>query len=119
MMLMLPAGGTTLHAFAGIGSGTKPLEQCKQLAARRHCAAQWRKCSHLIIDEVSMVDADFFDKMEAVARTIRKNRQPFGGIQLILCGDFLQLPPVTKDHSSRKYCFQVRVLWKCHAMKPY
>ena len=55
-----------------------------------------------------MVDADFFDKMEAVARTIRKNRQPFGGIQLILCGDFLQLPPVTKDRSSRKYCFQVK-----------
>ena len=54
-----------------------------------------------------MVDADFFDKMESVARAIRKNRQPFGGIQLILCGDFLQLPPVTKDRSSRKYCFQV------------
>ena len=101
------AGGTTLHAFAGIGSGTKPLDQCKQLAARHHYAAQWRKCRHLIIDEVSMVDADFFDKMESVARTIRKNRQPFGGIQLILCGDFLQLPPVTKDRSSRKYCFQV------------
>ena len=56
-----------------------------------------------------MVDADFFDKMEAIARTIRKNRQPFGGIQLILCGDFLQLPPVTKDRSSRKYCFQVYI----------
>lgn len=56
-----------------------------------------------------MVDADFFDKMESVARAIRKNRQPFGGIQLILCGDFLQLPPVTKDRSSRKYCFQVKI----------
>ena len=60
-----------------------------------------------------MVDADFFDKMEAVARTIRKNRQPFGGIQLILCGDFLQLPPVTKDRSSRKYCFQVKLDLVC------
>ena len=57
-----------------------------------------------------MVDADFFDKMESVARAIRKNRQPFGGIQLILCGDFLQLPPVTKDRSSRKYCFQVTII---------
>lgn len=56
-----------------------------------------------------MVDADFFDKMESVARAIRKNCQPFGGIQLILCGDFLQLPPVTKDRSSRKYCFQVKI----------
>ena len=56
-----------------------------------------------------MVDADFFDKMDAVARMLRKNRQPFGGIQLILCGDFLQLPPVARDRLSRKYCFQVNI----------
>ena len=40
-------------------------------------------------------------------RVLRKNDQPFGGIQLILCGDFLQLPPVTKGTEKRKFAFQV------------
>lgn len=99
-------GGTTLHAFAGIGTGGGAVQQCIQLASREHKAAQWRKCCCLIIDEISMIDADYFDKLEAVARAVRKSKQPFGGIQLVLCGDFLQLPPVTKE-GERKYCFQV------------
>ena len=100
-------GGTTLHAFAGVGSGVAPLEQCISLASRPHKAAQWRKCRCLIVDEISMVDADYFDKLDAVAKAVRKSKKPFGGIQLVLCGDFLQLPPVAKD-GKKKYCFQVR-----------
>ncbi len=42
-----------------------------------------------------------------ILRVIRKNDDPFGGIQLILCGDFLQLPPVTKQGEKRKFTFQV------------
>ncbi|XP_050400378.2 ATP-dependent DNA helicase PIF1-like [Patella vulgata] len=52
-------GGTTLHAFAGIGSGKAPLEQCIELASRKLITQQWRKCRHLIIDEISMVDGDY------------------------------------------------------------
>lgn len=55
----------------------------------------------LIVDEVSMVDGELFDKLEQVARTIRNNGRPFGGIQLIITGDFFQLPPVGKDHQAR------------------
>ena len=57
-----------LTVTAGIGSGKAPLAQCQQLAARTTVTQNWRKCKHLIIDEISMVDGDFFDKMEAVAR---------------------------------------------------
>ncbi|GFS13168.1 ATP-dependent DNA helicase PIF1 [Elysia marginata] len=99
-------GGTTLHSFAGIGSGNGSLNQCIELASRAKVAQQWRSCHHLIIDEISMVDADLFEKLETVARTVRKSDQPFGGIQLILCGDFLQLPPVTKPGETRRFCFQ-------------
>ena len=99
-------GGTTLHAFAGIGSGSAPLQQCIAQASRDHKAAQWRKCRCLVIDEISMIDADYFDKLDAVAKAVRKCKRPFGGIQLVLCGDFLQLPPVTKE-GEKKYCFQV------------
>jgi len=52
----------------GIGTGQGTLEQCVELASRAQVAQQWRKCHHLIIDEISMVDGDFFDKLETVAR---------------------------------------------------
>ncbi len=100
-------GGTTLHGFAGIGTGSGTLEHCISMASREHKAAQWKKCRCLIIDEISMIDAEFFDKLEAVARAVRKSKKPFGGIQLVLCGDFLQLPPVSKEGEKKKYCFRV------------
>ncbi|KAK6484300.1 ATP-dependent DNA helicase PIF1-like [Huso huso] len=122
-------GGTTLHAFAGkldinmiqfnsvfcrcIGSGSAPLEQCLELAQRPGVLQHWTSCHHLIIDEVSMVEGEFFDKLETIARSIRRSSEPFGGIQLIVCGDFLQLPPVTKGKEKTKFCFQARSWRKC------
>ena len=55
---------------AGMGSGGGTLQQCVQLASREAVARNWRRCKHLVIDEVSMIDADFFDKLEAVARLV-------------------------------------------------
>uniref|UniRef100_UPI0037E8688D ATP-dependent DNA helicase PIF1 n=1 Tax=Semicossyphus pulcher TaxID=241346 RepID=UPI0037E8688D len=101
-------GGTTLHNFAGIGSGSAPLEQCIELAQRPGVLQHWTSCRHLIIDEVSMVEAQFFDKLESVARSVRRSTMPFGGIQLIVCGDFLQLPPVSKGKEKASFCFQAR-----------
>lgn len=106
-------GGTTLHAFAGIGSGRGTLHHCVELASRPQIAQQWRKCKHLVIDEISMVDGEFFEKLEAVARVMKKSDQPFGGIQLIICGDFLQLPPVTKGKEKVRFCFQTNAWLKC------
>ncbi|XP_057272436.1 ATP-dependent DNA helicase PIF1 isoform X1 [Pezoporus wallicus] len=106
-------GGTTLHAFAGIGSGKAPLEQCIQLAERPGVRQHWLSCQHLIIDEISMVDGKFFDRLEAVARAVRKRDEPFGGIQLIICGDFLQLPPVCKANEEIMFCFQAKSWRKC------
>ncbi|XP_047621714.1 ATP-dependent DNA helicase PIF1 isoform X1 [Phacochoerus africanus] len=100
-------GGTTLHAFAGIGSGQAPLAQCVALAQRPGVRQGWLNCQRLVIDEISMVEADLFDKLEAVARAVRQQDKPFGGIQLIICGDFLQLPPVTKGPQPPQFCFQV------------
>lgn len=113
-------GGVTLHAFAGIGSGESGLNRCLELASRAVSASNWRKCKRLIIDEISMVDGLFFEKIEAIARHIRRNDRPFGGIQLILCGDFLQLPPVIKREDSKnpqgnsqRFCFQSSAWEKC------
>uniref|UniRef100_A0A1A9ZDD6 ATP-dependent DNA helicase n=1 Tax=Glossina pallidipes TaxID=7398 RepID=A0A1A9ZDD6_GLOPL len=56
--------GVTLHGFAGIGSGEASLQRCYELASRPTSAQAWRKCKRLIIDEISMVDGEFFDIIE-------------------------------------------------------
>lgn len=60
-----------------------------------------------------MIDADYFEKIEAVARYVRRNEKPFGGIQIILCGDFFQLPPVSKKDEKAKFCFQSKKWAEC------
>lgn len=54
-------GGVTLHSFAGIGAGDHSLKRSVELASRQASAQAWRKCKRLVIDEISMVDAAFFD----------------------------------------------------------
>lgn len=54
-------GGVTLHSFAGIGAGDKSLKSSVEMARRPAAASAWKKCKKLIIDEISMVDAQFFD----------------------------------------------------------
>ena len=57
-------GGVTLHSFAGVGSGEAPLQQCVEMVRRRKAVLEaWRKCRHLVIDEISMVDGRFFEKL--------------------------------------------------------
>lgn len=90
-------GGTTLHAFAGIGFGDMDVPKCiKKIKRNRSAYTKWLKTKVLIIDEVSMIDGKFMDKLNEIAKTLRNNQRPFGGIQLIVSGDFYQLPPVTK-----------------------
>lgn len=52
-----------------------------------------------------MVDGDLFDKLEEIARRIRNNGRPFGGIQLVVTGDFFQLPPVPDSSREAKFAF--------------
>ncbi|CAE6460433.1 unnamed protein product [Rhizoctonia solani] len=88
-------GGQTLHSFAGVGLGHGDLGKLVSRIKGDWTAFQrWSKVKVLIIDEISMVDATWFDQLEEISRRIRKKSLPFGGIQLVICGDFFQLPPV-------------------------
>ncbi|GAB1733652.1 hypothetical protein NU195Hw_g6726t1 [Hortaea werneckii] len=88
-------GGVTLHSFAGIGLGKEEVpELVKKIKKNQKAKHRWMRTKVLVIDEVSMVDAELFDKLEAIARQLRNNGRPFGGIQLVITGDFFQLPPV-------------------------
>lgn len=94
----LNIGGRTLHSFAGVGLGKQPTYiLIKRVQNNERVRDRWRDAKTLVIDEISMVDGDWFDALEAIARAIRGSNAPFGGIQLVLCGDFFQLPPVEEQ----------------------
>jgi ATP-dependent DNA helicase PIF1 len=91
-------GGTTLHSFAGIGLGTDKMEVIiEKLMKRRDKVTEWRNIKTLIIDEISMITVKFMQTLDVVAKTMRKTQRPFGGIQVIMIGDYFQLPSVEKD----------------------
>lgn len=101
-------GGMTLHSFSGIGLGKDDVQTLVRKIRRNPKAKnRWLKTKVLIVDEISMVDGDLFDKLSQIGRTIRNNGRPWGGIQLVITGDFFQLPPVP-DHGSRdvKFAFE-------------
>ncbi|EKD14806.1 DNA repair and recombination protein pif1 [Drepanopeziza brunnea f. sp. 'multigermtubi' MB_m1] len=88
-------GGVTLHSFGGIGLGKEEVPVLvKKIRRNAKAKNRWIRTKILIVDEISMVDGDLFDKLEGIARAMRNNGRPFGGIQLVITGDFFQLPPV-------------------------
>lgn len=100
--------GMTINRYSGIGIGNKDVETYyKNIFKNKSLKNRWLNTKILIIDEISMMDPEIFDKLEILARKIRKSNKPFGGIQIILSGDFLQLPPVKSD----KFCFE-SLTWK-------
>jgi ATP-dependent DNA helicase PIF1 len=95
--------GMTINRYAGIGIGDKDIETYyKKIIKMKSLKNRWLSTKVLIIDEISMMDPDLFDKLETLSRKIRKNDKPFGGIQVILSGDFLQIPPVKNNG----FCFE-------------
>lgn len=87
-------GGQTLCSALGVGVPQRSRDFRSILMPKN--AARVRDWDVLIIDEVSMLSGEFLEETDAVMRLARKDNRPFGGVQLILAGDFFQLPPVTK-----------------------
>lgn len=105
-------GGVTLHSWAGIGLGKDTVDELTQNIISKHwLRKKWLGVNILIIDEISMMDPDLFDKLDCIARKVRNNSRPFGGIQLVLTGDFCQLKPVKKGPEEDRFCFEAKC-WK-------
>ncbi|GMR36786.1 hypothetical protein PMAYCL1PPCAC_06981, partial [Pristionchus mayeri] len=100
-------GGMTLHSFACIGTNPLSVESAvKMVESKKLAVKQWKNTTHLIIDEISMIDGNYFTILDQVGRRIRRCDDPFGGIQLIVTGDFLQLPPVKKKEEEKLFAFE-------------
>lgn len=105
--------GKTIHSWAGLGISTDPFNRRAVDVAMKRKKTTARFADVLIIDEISMLPAYLFTKLDEYLRWARESDEPFGGIQLVLIGDFLQLPPVTKGDSTLDTRFAIETdSWK-------
>jgi len=122
-------GGETIHRFLGLGIASREFQAQKIIgkwnkikkSTKSWDIAKWRIIDNLetiIIDEVSMLRRDQFELIDIVLSSIKDNPLPFGGVQMVLVGDFFQLPPIVTTWEKSKYpdlarpfCFQSQ-LWK-------
>lgn len=109
----LIVGGLTLHSELGIGLGRDDVCDLINGIVSRRKVDVWRKTDLLVIDEISMLTAKLFDKLESIARKLRHCQKPFGGIRLLLSGDFLQLPCINGE-----FCFDA-TCWSSLALNVF
>ena len=100
--------GTTIHSWSGIGIkqvlSTKDLTNIKK---KKYLTDQFKKVKVLIIDEISMLHREQLDSIHQILSYCLDDPRAFGGLQVVLCGDFFQLPPIGKygERSSDKFAF--------------
>lgn len=107
--ILLGCKSKTIHSWAGIGLAKADDDViATRISMNKYKKRNWLKTDLLIIDEVSMMSKRLFNLLDSIGKKIRKNTKPFGGIQVIFCGDFYQLPPVGNngDPDSFKFCFE-------------
>ena len=111
--LLLHPKAKTIHSWAGIGLGTDPVEILFAKVKKSNKArTRWMGTDILVIDEISMMTPELFEKLDKVGRKVRRNESiPFGGLQLVLVGDFYQLPPVVRGSETTSFIFE-SPLWK-------
>ncbi|MEA1929302.1 MAG: AAA family ATPase [Patescibacteria group bacterium] len=94
-------GGSTIHSWSGVGIRDYLSDEAiDEIVGREYLWKRIDATKVLIIDEVSMLSPTMLDSIDRVCRAIKRGDVPFGGMQVVLSGDFFQLPPITKDKSA-------------------
>ena len=110
--LLLGQKAKTLHSWAGIGLGKGTIQELVTKIRRNQKAMRHWLCTDLlVIDEISMMTAELLDKLNGIGKKLRSNQRPFGGMQVLLVGDFYQLPPVYKNGEATVFAFESNT-WK-------
>lgn len=123
---LLGNGATTLHSWMGLNLAKgSPDYLYKTIKNNLFVLKKWEEVQFIIIDEVSMLQPSLLYKIEQLARTIRGNFKPFGGITIILSGDFYQLEPIKKkdiydksdwepdECKDKTFCFETDLFKTC------
>lgn len=91
-------GGVTIHSWSGIGIKKKLDEwEIDAMQERQYLWKRYEKTKVLIIDEISMLDGQTLATINAVCKAFKRNEKSFGGMQIVVVGDFFQLPPITRQ----------------------
>lgn len=106
-------GGQTIHSWSGLGiRNSLTAYDLDALTEKQPLYKKWNGVKVLIIDEVSMLSAQFLDMLGALGKEMRRDGRPFGGLQVIFSGDFFQLPPISKrDEMQALYAYHA-LAWK-------
>ena len=107
--ILLGTSAKTIHSWSGIKLAKGQIPQIvDQVMRNKRAKKNWKTTKILIIDEVSMMSRKIFDALDMAARVVRNNPAPFGGLQVIFCGDFYQLPPVpsVNEPETGEFCFE-------------
>jgi len=110
--------GQTIHSFFALGIRDTVVDNgyVEFLLEKSYLKSRFSKLKVLIIDEVSMVSPEIFSSMDRVLRAFKNNPEPFGGVQVVISGDFFQLPPVSKVFKEKRFAWQSPV-WKTLALQ--
>jgi len=105
--------GNTIHSWSGIGIKSEiSASDLGKIARNSQKREKIRDAKVLIIDEISMLHGNRLNLVNKVCKYIRKSSRPFGGLQVILCGDFFQLPPI-QEHGDTTINFAYKSdAWK-------
>lgn len=100
-------GGMTIHSWSGIGArDVLDRYALDQITSKEKIVKRVSRAKVLVIDEISMLDGRLLDMVETICRTIRGNGDPFGGLQVVLVGDFFQLPPIAGRGEMSRFAFE-------------
>ncbi len=90
-------GGMTIHSWSGIGIKDDLTDwDIDAMEQKQYLVKRLTNATVLIIDEVSMLSPNMLDMVDQVCKALRRSQEPFGGLQIVLSGDFFQLPPVQR-----------------------
>lgn len=90
-------GGVTIHSWTGIGIKDRlSMIDLEDINEKSYIKKKVKEAKVLIIDEISMLHHFRLDMINRVLKHVRRSQQPFGGLQMVICGDFFQLPPVAR-----------------------
>ncbi len=105
-------GGQTIHSFFSLGIRDSIDEGYVEfLLEKKYLKSRFSKLKLLIIDEVSMISPEIFSAMDLILRGFKGTDAPFGGVQVVISGDFFQLPPVSKAPKEKRFAWQ-STAWK-------
>lgn len=106
-------GGTTIHSWTGMGIKDSLNQfELEELKTRKYLKDRFDRTQVLVIDEVSMLHHFRLDLIDDICRYMKNVDRPFGGLQVILCGDFFQLPPVARaGEPLSRFAYEAEI-WK-------